>query len=70
MKGPMALTPLTFKESIKRKRIISCKHCGKDVCIGDKYISVNYSDGFSRIGFGGFHPECWEKFQLINNNNP
>ena len=61
MRNKLVLMP---KYTTKRKKDTKCFVCGEKIEVGTHYVSVNYNDGFTGIGFGAFHEKCWEDFKL------
>ena len=40
-----------------------CKFCSKKIEPKSKYLSIIYSDGFTKRGFGAFHFNCWDEYK-------
>jgi hypothetical protein len=53
---------LVAKETSKRKCNQACSNCGADVVRGERYMSVQYNDGFVKKFYGAFHMDCWDTF--------
>lgn len=51
------------KKKIKKRNNYPCSLCGKDINIGEKYISVTYDDGFLKKLSGAYHINCYKKYK-------